>query len=246
MVSQTASAAEFTDKRPSQRLRKSSARKAKRKSSPAVVAGMAVSLAVHVVAGIYIVMSQFVLAPVVDFTEDAVVVEMLVPQVTPSKTQPVPASAPTADSPPPRLIQPRIVVNPMASAVAPLPMAPALQTESVALGTAPAPPSGAPASPVAPADSFSGVDVDMALSQNPSPAYPPKALMAREQGTVWLRLQVLETGAVGEVQIKTSSGSRHLDAAAKTAVKRWKFAPARRSGQAVESWVNVPIRFNLN
>ena len=48
-----------------------------------------------------------------------------------------------------------------------------------------------------------------------------------------------------EVQIRTSSGSSRLDQAAKEAVDRWRFVPARQGDEAVGAWVLVPISFQL-
>jgi protein TonB len=48
------------------------------------------------------------------------------------------------------------------------------------------------------------------------------------------------------VAVEKSSGSPHLDAAALEAVKAWRFTPARRGADAVESWMLVPIVFRLD
>jgi protein TonB len=49
-----------------------------------------------------------------------------------------------------------------------------------------------------------------------------------------------------EIKIVASSGVRALDAAAIAGVGRWTFAPARNGAEAVESWMDIPIRFRLN
>jgi protein TonB len=36
-----------------------------------------------------------------------------------------------------------------------------------------------------------------------------------------------------------------LDEAALVTVKKWRFVPARRGGEAVSAWVVVPIAFSL-
>jgi periplasmic protein TonB len=81
---------------------------------------------------------------------------------------------------------------------------------------------------------------------SPPPAYPVRARRRGEQGTVMLRVLVGADGAVLRAELAQSSGYRRLDAAALEAVrKRWRFIAARRAGEAVESWVLVPIRFTL-
>ncbi len=49
----------------------------------------------------------------------------------------------------------------------------------------------------------------------------------------------------GEIQLAESSGSTSLDEAALTALRRWRFQPALRNGQAVLAWVIVPVIFSL-
>jgi protein TonB len=47
-------------------------------------------------------------------------------------------------------------------------------------------------------------------------------------------------------EIKASSGHPRLDEAAVVHAKRaWRFTPATRDGVAIESWREVPVRFEL-
>lgn len=84
-----------------------------------------------------------------------------------------------------------------------------------------------------------------AYLRNPAPLYPEAARRSGEQGMVTLRVRVARDGAATRVVVEKSSGSPHLDAAALEAVKAWRFTPARRGAQAVESWMLVPIVFRL-
>ena len=84
-----------------------------------------------------------------------------------------------------------------------------------------------------------------AYLRNPAPRYPLAARRAAEQGTVTLRVLVTREGLASRVAVEKSSGSPHLDAAALEAVKAWRFTPARRGVDAVESWMLVPIVFRL-
>lgn len=62
----------------------------------------------------------------------------------------------------------------------------------------------------------------------PPPSYPRESLLAREQGTVVLLIEVGESGAVTAVTVKSSSGYARLDRAAMEHVKRtWYFGPAK-------------------
>ena len=81
---------------------------------------------------------------------------------------------------------------------------------------------------------------------NPAPTYPVEARRRAEHGTVLLRIKVAADSAVAAVEIAQSSGFDLLDEAALDAVRHgWRFVPARRDGIAIESWVEVPIRFAL-
>jgi protein TonB len=81
---------------------------------------------------------------------------------------------------------------------------------------------------------------------NPAPHYPALSRRVGEQGRVVLRVLVSPRGTADEVQIFTSSGHPRLDEAARDAVRRWKFIPARRGGESVQAWVRIPIPFILN
>jgi periplasmic protein TonB len=97
----------------------------------------------------------------------------------------------------------------------------------------------------APAVAVIPPSLDPAYLQNPLPRYPASARRAGEQGTVMLRVLVSREGTAARVEVDKSSGSAHLDAAARETVKAWRFGPARRGGEAVESWMVVPVVFRL-
>lgn len=80
---------------------------------------------------------------------------------------------------------------------------------------------------------------------NPAPVYPPRARRLGEQGKVVLRVLVNSGGTADRVELRTSSGSELLDAAAREAVRRWRFVPARQGDQPVAAWVLIPITFAL-
>jgi protein TonB len=127
--------------------------------------------------------------------------------------------------------------------------APAAEASSFVV--APQPP--APASPppiAAPSQAPAPVAVvaarfDADYLHNPKPAYPAIARRNGEEGKVLLKVRVSPQGAALEVAIAKSSGFGRLDTAAVEAVTRWRFVPARRGDEAVESSVMVPITFAL-
>ncbi|HET8711191.1 MAG TPA: energy transducer TonB [Spongiibacteraceae bacterium] len=80
---------------------------------------------------------------------------------------------------------------------------------------------------------------------NPAPPYPPLARRLGEEGVVYVRILVSAEGLPDLIELKRSSGSSRLDAAALATVKKWRFVPARRSGQTIAAWVVVPVAFSL-
>lgn len=91
-----------------------------------------------------------------------------------------------------------------------------------------------------------GTPVQMpAYLNNKPPEYPSMARKRGFEGKVILRVRVLSSGNPQELEIKDSSGYEILDEAALKAVKKWKFKPATRGGNPVDSWVEIPIRFEL-
>lgn len=81
----------------------------------------------------------------------------------------------------------------------------------------------------------------------PAPSYPREALMAGAEGTVLLKVLVDVDGTPLSVEIEHSSGNRRLDDAAKRQVlRKWKFRPAIRDGQAIQVYGLVPVSFSLS
>jgi len=81
---------------------------------------------------------------------------------------------------------------------------------------------------------------------NPKPAYPTMARRRGYEGMVLLRVFVLEDGKVGKIELAEPSGYSVLDESALNAVKDWVFIPGRQDGKEISSWVEVPIKFELN
>lgn len=82
--------------------------------------------------------------------------------------------------------------------------------------------------------------------KNPAPRYPDQARRAGQEGVVMLSARVNASGRPDEVLIKSSSGFPLLDESALKAVERWKFKPAKIGSMAVDSLVEIPVRFQLD
>ena len=145
-------------------------------------------------------------------------------------TQRTPNKAPVRESRKPRQ-QEMLVAQPAEPAAEParfsLPVAAA----------APAPP---------PPPVVSAARFDAAYLQNPRPNYPPASRRLGEEGKVLLRVRVSAEGQPAAVDLEKSSSFERLDEAARQAVARWRFVPARRGDEAIEATVVVPVVFRLD
>jgi len=78
-----------------------------------------------------------------------------------------------------------------------------------------------------------------------APVYPPAALAARFSGTVMLSVTVLRDGSVGKTEIvECSHPNVGFEQAAATAVKKWRFQPAMKLGEPIESTRQFRLSFN--
>jgi len=109
------------------------------------------------------------------------------------------------------------------------------------------PPPSAPAeSRSGPAgEAFSEPVFSAAYLNNPPPPYPIVARRRGIAGVVLLRAEVSAEGRCLQAKVMKSSGFGPLDEAALEAVKKWRFAPAKRGGQSVSAWVEIPVNFKL-
>jgi protein TonB len=89
------------------------------------------------------------------------------------------------------------------------------------------------------------VDARPKYKENPLPRYPKAARRRGYEGRTVLRVEVLESGKVGRIEIATSSDFKVLDKAALGSVKDWIFVPGTRNGIKTKQWVMVPVRFSL-
>lgn len=77
------------------------------------------------------------------------------------------------------------------------------------------------------------------------PIYPKSARRQNREGTVQLKVYILENGEIGRIELFESSGSSDLDEAAIDAVKKWRFNPASKNGTPMRHAAVIPIHFTL-
>lgn len=181
-------------------------------------------------------------------------VEMIASSPAPAATAHTPATPTPSPSikreTPPRIKQP--VAKPLAPGVKASDLMAASSglaaTESqpaTAVDYAPAATESTAASAPSPTE-LTQARYDADYLKNPAPAYPAMSRRFGEEGRVVLRVFVSAEGHPEQIELKTGSGFPRLDQAAEDAVRRWKFAPARRGDEAIGTWVAVPIVFNLH
>lgn len=80
----------------------------------------------------------------------------------------------------------------------------------------------------------------------PKPAYPSRSRDLGEEGLVIIAVLVSKDGGVLDAYVSESSGYPLLDGSAlATVTEKWYFKPGMRRGNAVSSWVRVPIKFSI-
>jgi protein TonB len=77
------------------------------------------------------------------------------------------------------------------------------------------------------------------------PSYTLDWARTEMEGTMRLGFRILPTGGTDQLEVEQSSGSQRLDATAVTAAKSWKFTPARRQGQPLDTKATVELTFRF-
>lgn len=153
----------------------------------------------------------------------------------PAKPLPPPAKpSPPVRRPPPVQPEPVLAVN-----------SPAPSASFIVVPQPPAPPPQPIVAPATPSLAVVAARFDADYLHNPKPVYPAISRRNGEEGRVSLKVRVSAQGEALNVAIAKSSGHDRLDTAAIDAVVRWRFVPARRGDEVVESSVIVPVTFAL-
>lgn len=92
---------------------------------------------------------------------------------------------------------------------------------------------------------LAGFDTDVIPVVRVAPAYPRNAKMAKIQGYVTMEVTINPDGTVSDAKVMESDPPRLFDAAALTAIKRWKFRPKIVNGAPVAQRAKQTIEFKL-
>lgn len=204
-------------------------------------AGALVTVALHALA--VLALLTYEPARLALFAAAPIMIDLISPpKPEPEKPTELPKPKPVAKVSPRPPIAPAPILTAPAEAPSPVVAAPQppAPPAPVPIDAPPATPSPAKAEPPVTQPIFNADYLD-----NPAPVYPSQSRRRNEQGRVMLRVLVSVAGRAEDVQVRSSSGSLRLDDAARDAVRRWKFVPAKRGTDPVAAWVLIPISFKL-
>jgi protein TonB len=74
--------------------------------------------------------------------------------------------------------------------------------------------------------------------------YPLHMWDQDKEGETLLRVRVTDVGAVDSVEVVQSSGYTAFDSAAVAGARSLRFTPARREGERIAVWAEVPVYFS--
>ena len=165
-------------------------------------------------------------------------VKPLVVELLPERTPP-PVAAPAPD------ITPVAIPIPKISAPEPIVVTDAMPVSIAVVAPPPAPAQTivTAARAVQPAGPVSVADLSATMIEAVPPRYPVESRRRREQGAVVLMVLLRPDGGVENISVSHSSGFERLDKAALDAVRRWRWSPTLRGGEAmaVRGIVEIPF-----
>lgn len=99
--------------------------------------------------------------------------------------------------------------------------------------------------PLLPAPVFKGAQIDPRYVGVLQPAYPPGMIREEREGVVTVRILVAADGRVKALEAVRADAPAFLEATRRQALSKWRFLPATRDGEPVESWREMTVRFEL-
>jgi protein TonB len=78
-----------------------------------------------------------------------------------------------------------------------------------------------------------------------APTYPAELRKAKVEGSVTLIFVLDETGRVEDPRVENSSRAE-FEKPALEAIRKWRFRPGEKDGQAVRTYIRVPMRFRVS
>jgi len=81
------------------------------------------------------------------------------------------------------------------------------------------------------------------LLERSEPDYPSKSLKRASGERIVLKLLIGDNGRIVRVLVEQGTRFKDLEAAAVSAVLRWKYEPAKENGVPVEAWTKAEFTF---
>ena len=78
-----------------------------------------------------------------------------------------------------------------------------------------------------------------------APAYPADLRKAKIEGVVTLLFLLNEEGRVEDARVENSSRPE-FEKPALDAIRKWRFRPGMKDGQAVRTYLRMPMRFRVS
>ncbi|MGB5076010.1 MAG: energy transducer TonB [Sphingorhabdus sp.] len=100
--------------------------------------------------------------------------------------------------------------------------------------------------PILPVAIFTGAARDPKFARAFQPQYPIAMLRQEIEGSVTVRILIGTDGRVRQVQTLQATDPEFARATERQARKAWRFKPAMRNGLAVEDWLTMTVRFDIN
>lgn len=92
---------------------------------------------------------------------------------------------------------------------------------------------------------FKGAQINPHYVGALQPVYPPGMIREEREGVVTVRVLVGTDGRVKALEAVRADAPAFLEATRKQAISKWRFLPATRDGEPVESWREMTVRFEL-
>jgi protein TonB len=93
--------------------------------------------------------------------------------------------------------------------------------------------------------SMAELDKQPVLLASVSPRYPKEMRKARIEGSVVILFVLNEFGKIEDPRVESSSRTE-FEKPALDAVKKWKFKPGMKEGEAVRTYMRLPMRFGFS
>ncbi len=159
------------------------------------------------------------------------------PPPAPRHPGPEPRTADPRPQPHPDTPGPRIPVLPIAD---PWPDTPPLPPFDPGSGGDRSGPIDPPLPPV-----LTGVSSDPRYARDIQPPYPPALERLEIEGSVTVRVQIGTDGRVMAVELVKTDDPAFFSSTRDWALRRWRFKPATRDGEAVISWLTRTVHFRI-